>query len=78
MLRSSLHGFIPGSAQEAGHREAFGQVLLVVPAIELVLFVGRDIGPDDQQPCTFFFAMAALLFSAVRRYETRGRTVRPG
>src|SRR5439155_757381 len=49
MLRPALHRFVAGRAQEARHREPLRQVLVVVPAIELALRVGRYVRPDHQE-----------------------------
>src|SRR2546430_1776968 len=61
MLWSTLHRFIARGAQEPGHGESLGQMLLVVPAIEFLLFVCRNVSPDHQQPCALLLGHRALL-----------------
>src|SRR5438876_1131225 len=61
MLWSTFHRFIARGAQEPGHGESLGQMLLVVPAIEFLLFVCRNVSPDHQQPCALLLGHRALL-----------------
>src|SRR6266571_2624518 len=61
MLWSTFHRFVSRRAQEPGHAESLGQMLLVVPAIEFLLFVCRDVSPDHQQPCALLLGHMALL-----------------
>src|SRR6266545_3676125 len=49
VLRPALHRFVAGPAEKAGHGQPLGQVLLVVPAVELFLLVGRDVRPHHQE-----------------------------
>ena len=49
VLRPALHRFVAGAAEKAGHGEPLGEVLLVVPAVEVLLLVGGDVRPHHQE-----------------------------
>src|SRR4029450_5904122 len=49
VLRSALDLLVARAAEEPGDRHALGQVLVVVPAVELVFLLGGDVRPDHQE-----------------------------
>src|SRR5256885_6140799 len=46
LFRSRL---VASAREEARNRQPLGQVLVVVPAVELLLLVGRNVDPHHQQ-----------------------------
>src|ERR1051326_4152714 len=49
VLRSALHGLVARGAEEAGDAEPLGDVLLVVPAVELRFLVRGHVAPHHQE-----------------------------
>ena len=47
-------GFVAGGAEDAGDGEALGEMLFVVPAVEVVFFVCGDVSPYHKQGAAFF------------------------
>src|SRR5262249_17421596 len=61
MLGAALHRLVASGAEKARNRQALGEVLVVVPAIELLFFVGRNVDPPQHQPGPFLVAHGTLL-----------------
>src|SRR5215510_2266021 len=61
MLWPTFHRLVASRTQEPRDGESLSQVLLVVPAIEVRLFVCRDISPDHQESCALFLRHLTLL-----------------
>src|SRR2546425_5660793 len=61
MPGSALDRFVPRAVQESRQLETLGQMLLVVPAVELLLLVRRNIGPDHHEPRALLGRHAWLL-----------------
>src|SRR5438046_6135254 len=72
VLRSPLHGLVARAVQESRDREPLGQVLLVVPAVELPFLVRRHVRPHHQQSGAFLCRHGRLL-SGTHRRSGRGR-----